>query len=451
MPVKVIRILILSLFVLFIPGCNFSVNKDDQKITEEMEKSLKYGLLDAWYPASLDTLYGGFLSDFTYDWHPAGPQNKMLVAQARHLWTASQAAMFYNDDRYRQIARHAFLFLRDKMLDKTCGGFYMLLNREGQLAGGNFGDSKLTYGNAFAIYALAAYYRMSADTSALDLACETFMWLDKYGHDTEYKGYFSILQRDGSCIEPGDRNANNVDWVKTDWKDQNTSIHLLEAFTELYKVWNDSLLRERLLEMLVLIRDTITNDRGSLTLFLERDWTPVSFRDSSYAVRNSNYYFDHVSFGHDVETAYLMTEASGVLEIDPDTITQAIAKKMVDHALGNGWDNERGGFYDAGYYFNDSGPVTIINNAKIWWTQAEGLNTLLLMSMIFPEEDKYYNAFTKQWDYINKYLIDHKHGGWYEEGLDNSPEKLKARIGYDWMINYHDARALMNCIKMLKK
>jgi mannobiose 2-epimerase len=448
---KVFQILILSLLPLVIHGFSSSSDIEFIKIVDQMERSLKYELLEAWYPESLDTLYGGFLSDFTFDWKPAGPQNKMLVAQARHLWTASEAAMFYNDDRYRQIARHAFLFLSDKMMDKEYGGFYMLLNREGELIGGRNGDIKITYGNAFAIYALAAYYEMSADTSALRLACETFIWLDKYAHDPGFGGYYSILGRDGSRIDPGDSNAGKVNWVRTDWKDQNTSIHLLEAFTGLYKVWPDSLLRKRLMEMLVLIRDTITNNRGSLTLYLKEDWMPVSFRDSSEAVRKLNYYFDHISFGHDVEAAYLLSEASQILGIENDTVTARIAKRMVDHALKNGWDNKKGGFYDAGYCFSDADPVTIINDAKVWWTQAEGLNTLLLMSTLYPGDSKYYNDFVKQWEYIDKYLIDHEHGGWYEEGLDNSKDKLRAPKGYDWMINYHNARALMNCIQMLKK
>ena len=448
---KVIQTLILSLLLVIVTGFYYSAGKKDVKIIDHMETSLKYELLEDWYPVSIDTLYGGFLSDFTYDWKPSGPQNKMLVAQARHLWTASKAAIFYNDDRYRQIARHAYLFLRDRMADKEYGGFYMFLNREGELAGGSFGDIKITYGNAFALYALSAYYGMSADTSALRLARETFIWLDKYAHDPGFGGYYSILGRDGSRIDEGDSNAGKINWVKTDWKGQNTSIHLLEAFTELYKVWSDSLLRERLLEMLVLIRDTITNDRGSLTLFLQEDWTPVSFHDSSESVRKSNYYFDHISFGHDVEAAYLLTEASQILGIENDTVTAKIARRMVDHALKNGWDNERGGFYDAGYRLSDDEPVTIINDAKVWWTQAEGLNALLLMSGLYPAEDKYHIAFMKQWEYINKYLIDHEHGGWYEEGLDNSPDKLRAPKGSDWMINYHNARALMNCIQMLKK
>ncbi len=98
-------------------------------------------------------------------------------------------------------------------------------------------------------------------------------------------------------------------------KDQNTMIHLLECFTELYEVWPDVTLRERLSSVLQIIRDTITTDKGYMKLFFQRDWTPVSYRESNSIIREKNYEFDHVSFGHDVETAYLMFEASEALGI----------------------------------------------------------------------------------------------------------------------------------------
>lgn len=422
----------------------------NQKIIAEMLRSLKTELLNAWYPVTIDTVYGGFLSDFTYDWQPQGRQNKMIVSQTRHVWTTSQAAMFFNDDRYRRIAEHGFHFLKDKMWDKTYGGFYWLCNREGTPLYEANGDQKSAYGNAFAIYALATYYEMSGDTSALNRAQKTFWWLERHSYDPEYRGYFDQLTRDGAWLSKRRLQKDAHTPTSARWKDQNSSIHLLEAFTELYNVWPDSLLRQRLNEMLNLIRDTITTEKGYLTLFLERDWTPVSFRDSSTAVREANYYFDHVSFGHDVETAYLMLEASHVLGLESDSKTLTVAKRMVDHALANGWDNDNGGFYERGYYFDDSDSISIISSVKTWWAQAEGLNALLLMAYLFPEEKKYMRAFEKQWHYINTYLIDHRHGGWYEEGLDHSPEQVKAPKARDWKVNYHNARALMNCIKMLK-
>jgi mannobiose 2-epimerase len=218
-------------------------------------------------------------------------------------------------------------------------------------------------------------------------------------------------------------------------KDQNSSIHLLEAFTELYRVWPDALVKERLLMMLSLIRDRIVTPKGYLQLFLNRDLSPVSYRDSSENVQQKKWFLDHVSFGHDV-----------------DTLTLRIAKKMVDHSIENGWDQAAGGFYDAGYYFKAQDKVTIIQNTKNWWAQAEGMNSLLLMAGLFPNDPHNYKSlFLKQWNYIDTYLIDHEHGDWYEEGIDKNHGAKKAMKAQIWKCNYHNSRSLMNCIKQLKK
>jgi len=202
--------------------------------------------------------------------------------------------------------------------------------------------------------------------------------------------------------------------------------------------------------MLILTRDTITTDKGYLTLHLERDWTPVSFRDSTEAFRAENFYLDHVSFGHDVETAFLMLEASHMLGIENDTLTLKKARKMVDHALAHGWDSRLGGFFDGGYYHRGSENCTIQNAAKVWWSQAEGLNSLLLMARLFPEDERYFQHFERQWKYINQYMIDHEHGGWYHEGIDSNPMAATHAKANIWKTSYHNARALMNVIEMLR-
>lgn len=415
-----------------------------------MEKSLREELLNVWYPISLDTVHGGFLCDFTFDWKPQGRQHKMIVTQTRHVWTTSQAAKFLKDEHYRKIAAHGFRFLKEKMWDELHGGFYMLRNRDGGPADYSYQNEKRAYGNAFAIYALAAFYALSGDTAALNLAQKTFLWLERHSHDPEFNGYFDQMARAGSLLSKDRAKTQAWDLASIGWKDQNSSIHLLEAFTELYRVWPDTLLRRRLQEMLVLTRDVVAHKQGYLILNLHRDWTPVSFRDSSAAVRQANFFLDHVSFGHDVETAYLMLEASRVLGLEADTKTLVVAKRLVDHALVNGWDKINGGFFERGYYFANADTISIISSVKTWWVQAEGLNALLLMAKLFPQEKKYNEAFKQQWAYINNYLIDHEHGGWYEEGLDKSPEQVKAPKARDWKVNYHNSRALMNCIKMLK-
>ena len=273
------------------------------------------------------------------------------------------------------------------------------------------------------------------------------MWLEKYSHDPIYKGYYQHLQRDGTPIK---RTAGIESTSELGYKDQNSSIHLLEAFTELYKVWNDPLLKKRLQEMLLLIRDTMVTQKGYLQLFFTTDWKPVSYRDSSENIIMKHKNLDHVSFGHDVETAYLMQEATEALGNTNDTTTFITGKKMVDHALLNGWDNSLGGFYDEGFYFKDRPGCTIINKSKNWWAQAEALNTLLILSQLYPGDAmQYRQKFFKEWQYVQMYLIDHEHGDWYEEGLDNEPGRKTALKAHIWKGTYHNFRALMNCINRI--
>jgi mannobiose 2-epimerase len=445
-PVVIFLLLAVTAFAQKQPTAKKNIN-ERLKIAAEIDKSIRTEMLNKWYPRCVDSLYGGFLSTFTYNFLPTGLQDKMIVTQARHVWSNAIASQLYPDvAHYKKCAEHGFAFLQNVMWDKVNGGFFTLVDRKG-----NVKDSteKTAYGNSFGIYASAAWYRASGDTNALGLAKKCFRWLEQNCHDPIYKGYYQNLLPDGTPIK---RTAAVPSTSSVGYKDQNSSIHLLEAFTELYAVWPDALLRERLQEMLFLIRDVITNEKGNLVLFLQPDWAPVSFKDSSEAVILKHRNLDHVSFGHDVETAYLMLEASHVLELKNDTVTMTIAKRMVDHALRKGWDHKTGGFYDEAYYFKNKKDITIIRDSKNWWAQAEGLNTLLLMADHFPKDTMgYFEKFKMMWQYIKTYLIDHVHGDWYSEGLDARPEAKTGLKGHIWKATYHQLRALSNCVQALRK
>ncbi|MEJ7685344.1 MAG: AGE family epimerase/isomerase [Segetibacter sp.] len=119
-----------------------------------------------------------------------------------------------------------------------------------------------------------------------------------------------------------------------------------------------------------------------------------------------------------------MLEASHALGLRDDNTTMTVGKRMVDHALKNGWDSKLGGFYDEGYYYKGRQNISIILESKNWWAQAEGLNTLLLMSDHFPNDPMhYFDKFKQLWQYAQTYLIDHTYGDWYEGGLDKEPQK----------------------------
>ena len=427
-------------------ACADKTKQHRNKIADEIEYSLKNESLAKWYPAALDTQYGGFLSNFTYDFKPGATQEKMIVTQSRHTWTNAKAFVRYPDlAHYKSGAVHGFRFLADVMWDKQYGGFYWLVDREGHVLGDS---SKTAYGNAFGIYALAAYIEATHDTAGLSLAKKAFAWMEQHSHDPLHRGYFQHLRRDGT---PVSRKADTPSTSDLGYKDQNSSIHLLEALTELYHVWPDALVRERLAEMLKLVRDTMTSERGSLTLFFQPDWTPVSFRDSSREVIEKHHNLDHVSFGHDVETAYLLLEASEILGLKNDTITLRKAKRMLDHAIRNGWDNTNGGFFDEGYYFRNETAIAITRDTKNWWAQAEGMNTLLMMGDKFPDDElHYFEKFEKLWSYCKTNLIDHENGDWFAGGIDKQPDLRTAPKGHIWKAFYHQYRSMTNCMDRLR-
>jgi mannobiose 2-epimerase len=280
---------IITCFLLIVTSSFYAPAPTNEKedIAKEIEKSLQNDLLNKFYPMIIDKQNGGFLSSFSYDWKPTGSQDKMIVSQARHTWTPAKAVQFYpNSPVYQTTAEHGYVFIRDVMWDKINGGFYTWVSRDGKP---RENEHKTAYGNAFGIYALAAYYQLSGDTTALNLAKQAFLWLEKNSHDPKLKGYFQHLTKEGKVVKTAGKQAASSTSKEIGYKDQNSSIHLLEAFTELYSVWPDDLVRQRLNEMFLLIRDTIVTPTGYLTLFLTPDWKPVSYRDSSETARKANY------------------------------------------------------------------------------------------------------------------------------------------------------------------
>jgi mannobiose 2-epimerase len=441
----VITLIAVMLFSNSSCGSKPSITTDRLAIASEMEAVLTKGEMDKWYPLCIDKEYGGYLSNFDKAWNQKERQPKFIVTQARHTWATAQMAKMYPENKfYRGYSEHGYKFLRDVMWDKEYGGYFTMTNREGEISeDGRYNMTKIAYGNAFAIYGLAAYFEISHDSSALALAIRSFQWLDEHSHDPEYGGYFQFMLRDGTPLVEGHDG--------TPPKDQNSSIHIIEGFTELYKVWKDDHLKSRINELLLIIRDTITTDRGYMNLFFRRDWSPVYYTDETYKGGRNEHVFDHVSFGHDIETAFLLLEASEAIGIANDTKTHMISKKMTDHTIVNGWDHELGATFDAGYYFGDQQKITILNRETPWWVATESFHTMLIMSGLYPDDPmEYYDKFALTWDYCKKYLIDHENGGWYSVGLNEVPEAVDGDKGGIWKGNYHSARSLINCIHILR-
>ena len=408
-----------------------------EKLAREVETVLVRDVLDVWFPRSVDYENGGFRSNFTRDWK-AGPQGngKFSVFQGRMTWISSQVAVRRPEfkDKFLPIAEHGIHYLNETMWDKQYGGFYWGLDDKGAITS-YYTEGKHLYGMSFALYGAAAAYQATKNPIALDLAQRAFRWIDEHGHDVKSGGYFEWLTRDGKVV---DGNPDSVvlqpipvAGFPIGYKSMNTHIHLLESFTQLYEVWKDNVLRQRLEELLAVIRDKICVRPGVMNLYYTNDWRA---------------YPDHDSYGHDVETAYLMLEAEDVLGRGHNPQTEHMAKLLVDHALANGWDNEYGGFYDDGTTFGKPE-----SRRKAWWVQMEGLNSLLLMHEKYGKQnDAYFKAFQIQWHFIKHYLIDGQFHGLYEMvSPDGNP--VDSNKGQIWKAAYHDGRALLNVSERLRR
>jgi len=418
-------------------------------LADSLESSLFTYILEPWYPLVIDTVNGGYHSNFAYDWsREANSGTRALVQQARHVWATSLVHENYpKKNEYLDYASNGFRFLKDAMWDLEFGGFHAYCTQEGLPVENSLNEKKV-YGQAFAVYGLSKYYSVSRDPEALDLVKKTFLWLEDHVHDQEYGGYFENLRRNGSPVLEPDPTGGPNSSLNAGIKDYNSSIHVMEALTELYQIWPDSLVRVRLEEMFHLIRDTFVHPDGYLQLFFEPDWTLVNRDPAVEGDEEGQWILDHYTYGHDVETAFLLLETAHVLGWGEEEKTRHIAKKLVDHSLASGWDSVNGGFFDAGV--DGENGIRIVNNHKSWWGLVEGMNALLLMHTLYPEDSQDYDAlFLEAWEHIDSYLIDKTYGGWYNAATDTYPETVNQPKSHIWKTTYHNVRGMVHCIHML--
>ncbi len=369
----------------------------------ELINSLDHQLraeLACFYPRTIDAAGGGFAAHFGNDWAaaPAEEQSKHVVFQGRQTWTAAAVAVRRPEfaGEFLPIARHGAAFLTSTMWDAEQGGFHWDLDRDLTPRGH---AEKHAYGQAFALYGLAAAGAATGDPMILDAAHAGFDWLDAHAHDSAHGGYFEQYRRDGTPVmappqssRPGA--ARDFMHIPLGHKSMNAHIHLMEAFTELYRARPTPRLRDRLAELVAVVRDRIAVAPGCLNLMFTPDWKALP---------------GHDSFGHDIETAVLLLEAAEAVGEGDDPHTRAVAKSLVDHTLDVGYDHERGGVYEEGFAFGEP-----TNTGKIWWTQAEAVHGLAFALEHFGDPDgRYLAALNQTWRFILDHQIDPEHGGWH--------------------------------------
>lgn len=413
-----------------------------RRIAAEADDNLRRQVVTQWFPRAMDAKRGGYLQNFAEDWAPIAKDDRATVYQARLTWLAAEAAHRYPAERALWVERsnHGIDFLADHMWDRANGGFYWSLGAEPPYAPDRAGEKHM-YGHAFGLYAAATNAVRVKNPRALKLAQDAFEWMEVHAHDAANGGYVESISRDGKkqlvapeglAPPPAGGPPRDALGVPFGQKGMNCHIHILEALTALYEAWPDPKVRARLEEVFLIVRDKVATPPGHLHLYFQADWTPVPRA---------------ISFGHDVETGFLLVEASTVLGRPQDARTWQVARMLVDQPLKAGWDDSVGGFYDES---DLDGKLT--RTDKIWWVEAEGLNALLLMHDHYGRETpRYWQAFLKQWDLVQTKLVDRQNGGWRSR-VKADGSVIPGLVKSDrWTEGYHQGRALIRVSDRLRR
>jgi len=289
------------------------------------------------------------------------------------------------------------------MWDAARGGFYWsaddVVNPEAV---------KQVYGISFALYASAANYEATHDATAIELAKKTFGWLE---NPLARHRKRRLLRSVGSGRRPhsGDGRRSVRKAVPANArqrcdrrglrpKSMNTHIHLLEALTELYGVWRDPLSQSDCSRSFSNCARQGCRSGGYQHQYFTPAWKPVPREDS---------------YGHDIEAAYLLVEASAALGKPNDPRTWSVAQRLVDHTLQVGWDEVNGGVYDSGSA--ETGPSSAREQRKVGGCKPRLEQLPADARALWTKDQPLLDAFVKEWNFISRYQVDAVHMGWYGE------------------------------------
>lgn len=382
-----------------------------EKISVSLAKELQ-NILNYWSTNTVDEINGGFVGERDHYNNLVLNASKGIILNSRVLWTFSAASNHYKSDKYKDLCERSYNYLKSSFKDEKFGGAFWELNAKGS----PINTRKQVYAQAFMIYALSEYYLFSKNKEALDWAIELFDLIEKYANDTEYKGYIEAFNQDWSPIEDmrlSDKDANEA-------KTMNTHLHILEAYTNLYKVYRNENLKGKLSELVQLFLSKFMNANNHLNLFFDEQW---------------NLKGDLISYGHDIETAWLLIEAAKVIE-DQVLIhkTERIAVLIADTFIKEGVDNNGG-------VLNEYDPKTgRLDTDKHWWPQAEALVGLRYAYDITGNE-KYLTVASAILNFIQTKIIDPTNGEWFwRVNKEGTPYASEYKVGM-WKAPYHTSRA----------
>jgi mannobiose 2-epimerase len=392
---------------------------------ETLERILTENIIPFWYPEVIDFEEGGYRLNLDTQGKWRCRRNKSLVAQARTVWFFSRLSNSdYGTRDHLKAAQHGYEFLRAHMWDEEYGGFFWEVDSSGRLP---TKPAKHLYGQAFALYALSEFALVSNEFSAEKIACELFCLLEQKAHDTQFGGYLEFFQRDWSPAVDGVKTyLNSFPMMKL----MNTHLHLLEAITKYHNVAQDTLSRQRLIELILVHSSAVKCETiSACTDRYKRDWTPIAL-----------FAKDSISYGHILENIWLLITACKTAGISNGPLLNYY-RNLFQYVVRFGQDNKKGGFYYAGPY---NGKAK--KREKVWWVQSEALVSALQMYNL-TKEDMYLHCFFQTLEWITKHQIDWEDGEWHAI-LDKKGRPSGDKSG-TWKTPYHNGRAILECIQIL--
>ncbi len=388
---------------------------------QSVYNNLFENILPFWIKNTQDKINGGFYGRITNDNKIEHKADKSLILHSRILWTFSAVYGLKADSDYLKMADYAYDYLIEKFLDKKYSGMFWMLNYQGDV----IDNTKKIYGQAFSIYALAEYYKISKKDNALNLAKEIFQLIEDNNFDQKNTGYYETSHRNWSIAKIA---LSEVDM--NELKSMNTHLHLMEAYINLYQVWPDSNLQQKLRNLIGnFLEHIIDNQRFQLNLFFDEKWNSKS---------------NVVSYGHDIETSWLLKKA--VEQIDDEQLrekVEEVAVKMVNTTMAEGFGSNY-------IIFCEKKPDGTIDKNMDWWQQAEAIVGLINAFQITRNRN-YLDYALQCWEAIEKYVINKDHGEWYYKTFSNGTPDLSVFKVSEWKGPYHNSRACLETLKRLEK
>ena len=371
-------------------------------LLDEIETDLTENILPFWIEKVTDPdggLYGAV--NIEGKARPDAPRG--AVMNARTLWTFSKAYGKYGLPEYKEAADRLARYIIDHFIDPKFGGVYWSLTPDGFPKD----PTKQSYATAFAIYGLAEHFRVTGSACSLEAAKALYGTLEEKVHDKAGKGYIESFPRNYVRAE-----IKGVDGKVGAAKTMNTHIHILEAYTTLYQVWPSEELKANLVELLGLLQDKLYSPADKQIIpFCDDNWTSMGLAES---------------YGHTIETSWLMCEAAEVVA-DPALleVVRRQAVEMVDSSLAHGFNADGLMMPDPSYEYE-------------WWPQCESVIGCINAWQITGQK-KYFDAAVSSWNVIKKYFIDPRGGAWFPTLKDDwkPGHKPKADI---WYGPYHSSR-----------